>query len=411
MQKRILFLCAPVVAGALGLGATAASCGGSSSSPPAPTTAAQTQFLQATGQCAVNLYASFAQAAAALSSACTTLAGAPTEANREVARAAWATAIDVWQQAEVFQFGPAAPSTAPGGQGLRDELYAWPLSSRCTVEQALVAQTYAAPATFAADLRASVRGLAALEYLLYSDDTANACAPNADINVNQTWAAIVPELPARRAAYASAAAAEVAAKAQALADAWAPEKGHFAGQLATAGAGSATFGSGQLALNAVSDALFYVELEVKDQKLAIPLALSMSRGCAMPVNGICPGTFESPFANRSQRHVRNNLVGFRKLFSGCDDDAGTGLGFDDLLTGTGADGAQLSAVITERLAASFAALDALPEGAMTDASLPAQKASVTQVFGYVSDIVSQMKSQFISVLDLELPKRAEGDND
>jgi uncharacterized protein len=150
MQKRILFLCAPVVAGALGLGATAASCGGSSSSPPAPTTAAQTQFLQATGQCAVNLYASFAQAAAALSSACTTLAGAPTEANREAARAAWATAIDVWQQAEVFQFGPAAPSTAPGGQGLRDELYAWPLSSRCTVEQALVAQTYAAPATFAA---------------------------------------------------------------------------------------------------------------------------------------------------------------------------------------------------------------------------------------------------------------------
>jgi uncharacterized protein len=137
----------------------------------------------------------------------------------------------------------------------------------------------------------------------------------------------------------------------------------------------------------------------------------MTRGCATPVNGICPGTLESPFANRSQRHVRNNLVGFRKLFSGCDDDAGNGLGFDDLLTGSGPAGAQLSAVMTERLTASFAALDALPEGAMTDASLPAQKALVTQVFSYVSDVVSQMKAQFISLLDLELPKRAEGDND
>ncbi|HEU4535231.1 MAG TPA: imelysin family protein [Polyangiaceae bacterium] len=411
MKKRLLFLCGPAALGALALGATAASCGGSSSSSPPPTSAAQTQFLQATSQCAVNLYASFAQAAAALSTATATLAAAPSDANREAARAAWVAAIDLWQQAEVFQFGPAAPSTSPGGQGLRDELYAWPLSSRCTVEQALVAQTYADPAAFAADRRASVRGLAAIEYLLYSDDTANACAANADINVNQTWTAIVPELPARRAAYASAAAAEVAAKAQALADAWAPDKGNFAAQLATAGAGSATFASGQLALNAVSDALFYVEIEVKDQKLAIPLALSMSRGCATPVNGICPGTFESPFANRSQRHVRNNLVGFRKLFAGCDDEAGAGVGFDDLLTGSGPAGAQLAAVMTERLDKSFAALDALPEGAMTDAALPAQKAPVTQVFGFVSDVVSQMKSQFLSLLDLELPKRAEGDND
>jgi hypothetical protein len=48
---------------------------------------------------------------------------------------------------------------------------------------------------------------------------------------------------------------------------------------------------------------------------------------------------------------------------------------------------------------------------MTPAALAAQKGGVTDVWRAVRDVVDQMKSQFLSTLDLEPPKRIEGDND
>ncbi|HEU4412645.1 MAG TPA: imelysin family protein [Polyangiaceae bacterium] len=417
LQRTFVLRSLPVI-GTLALG-VALNCGGGggdgsgqtpSSTPP---TATQAQFLQAAGRCATDLYAQAAEATAALDAAVGAYAADPSVANRDAARRAWEVANDLWQQAEVFQFGPAAPATLPGGRGLREGVYAWPLVSRCAVEQTLVAKGYEAP-SFTATSLANTRGLAALEYLLFSEDTNNACGASASINTAGTWAALAADpaaFSAAKATYARVVAADVAQRVRTLADAWSPAGGNFGAEVANAGAGSATYRSGQDALNAINNALFYVEVWVRDQKLAIPLALSMTRGCAMPVNGICPNTLESPFANRSQRNVRSNLVGFRKLFRGCDDDAGAGVGFDDLLTGTGAEGAELATLMAAQLDASFAAVDALPEGAMTEASIAAQKPAVTNVFTSVGNLVSLMKSQFLSVLDLEPPVVSEGDND
>lgn len=411
MPQRTFFLWGPLIAGSLALGA-AIHCGGSSGQPPqaAPPTATQAQFLQSAGRCANGLYTAFAQSAAALDTAAAAFAADPSAANRDAARRAWEGAIDLWQQVEVFQFGPTAAANLPGGQGLRDDVYAWPLVSRCEIEQTLVKDGYADPSVIAAT-RANARGLYALEYLFFYEGADNACDATSPLNAQGTWAALAAELPARKAAYARVVAGDVTQRAQALATAWAPGGGDFGTQVASAGAGSTVFSSAQEALNAINNALFYVEVEVKDQKLAIPLGLSPTRGCATPVNGICPGTTESPFANRSQRHLRNNLIGFRKLFLGCDDEAGAGIGFDDLLTSAGPDGADLAGQMTTQLNASFTALDALPEGALTDASLAAQKPAVTQVFTNVGNLVSLMKSQFLSVLNLEPPLRSEGDND
>jgi predicted lipoprotein len=417
MQQRNLVLRSVPVAGALALG-VALNCGdggGGSSQTPAstPPTATQAQYLQAAGRCATGVYANAAETAAALEAAATAYAADPSPANRDAARRAWEGAADQWQQAEVFQFGPAAPATLPGGRGLREGVYVWPLVSRCAVEQTLVGKAYEAP-SFTATSLANTRGLAALEYLLFSEDTNNACGPTASINTQGSWSALAGDaaaFSAAKAAYARVVAADVAQRARALSDAWSPASGNFSAEVANAGAGSTTYASGQAALNAINNALFYVEVWLRDQKLAVPLGLSMTRGCATPVDGVCKGTLESPFANRSQRHVRNNLVGFRKLFLGCDDEAGGGVGFDDLLTASGAEGAELATLMKAQLDASFAAVDALPEGAMTEASLAAQKPAVTNVFSSVSNLVSLMKSQFLSVLDLEPPVVSEGDND
>ncbi|MEZ4314514.1 MAG: imelysin family protein [Polyangiaceae bacterium] len=77
----------------------------------------------------------------------------------------------------------------------------------------------------------------------------------------------------------------------------------------------------------MSDGLFYVDTEVKDEKLAKPLQAPRMRAA------LCPEAVESPFARRSRSHVKNNLLGFRRVLAGCEE--GGGLGFDDLLAALG----------------------------------------------------------------------------
>lgn len=341
------------------------------------------------------LAATFAQKAKALAA---NPAGA---AEREAARGAWGEVIDAWQRLEPLQVGPAGPSTLPGGRDLREHIYAWPLFSRCLIDQNTVSEAYLA-ADFEATSLVNVRGLGAAEYLLFHETPDNGCAASASINAGGAWAAIdATTLAARRAAHASVVAGLVAQRATALSTAWAASGENFAAQLAGAGQGGKVYPTEQLALNALSDALFYVEKQAKDAKLGRPLGLV---DCTTPT---CPEALESRFAKRSRRHVRNNLIGLRRVLLGCGE-GGAGVGFDDLLTGVGAE------PVASRLRASFEAallaIDAIGDESLEQA-LANDKDSVQAAHAALRDLTDVMKTDFITVLDLDLPKVVEGDND
>jgi len=379
--------------------AVAAADGCRRSSTPAPSID-RTKYLQAFGECALGTYRSFQGAAAEHAAAVTKLEAEPTEANRAAARAAWEKAIDLWQQAEVMQIGPLSPTTLAGGKGLRDAIYSWPLFNRCFVEQNLVAKVHEDPA-FATTALVSVKSLAANDYLLFHEGTENVCAATSTINTDGSWAALtVEQLSARRIAYAKVVSIDVSNQAQALVDAWDPAKGNFLAALATAGSGSKVYPSQALATNAVSDAIFYLDTEVKDAKLAIPLALTVC-------TAVCPERLESQWAKRSKEHVRSNLIGFRKLLTGCGNDF-SGLGFDDLLTamGAGTVGKQMDADTV----AAIAAIDAVPFKTF-DEALVKDPASVRRVYDAIKRITDALKTEFVGVLTLELPKRVAGDAD
>lgn len=356
--------------------------------------------LAAAGTCGAALYRDFHSAAKELDTAAQSAAATPSEENENAVRAAWSKAIDLWQQAEVIRVGPAAPASVPGGQGLRDFVYSWPLVSRCLVEQTLVAKTYESP-TFMKTALINVRGLAAAEYLLFYEGTDNACSANATINTMGTWAALTPaELSNRKAAYAVVVAKDVTEKAAALAQAWSPDGGNYAGALANPGSGGSSFSSEQLALNALSDGLFYIEREVKDLKLGRPLGLV---DCA---SASCPEAVESLYAKRSRTHVRNNLQGFRRIFEGCDE--AEQVGFDDLLVSVGA--GDLAGRMTSDLAAAIAAADALGTDDL-GLALQTERPAVEALHAAIKKITDAMKTEFVTVLDLDLPKIVEGDND
>jgi predicted lipoprotein len=374
-----------------GLGGSTGAGGGS------PTT--RRMVLDTMQTCGHALYAEVADSAARLEERTATFRSSPTEENRTAARDAWKETVGLWQQAEVLRMGPASPATNPGGQGVRDLIYSWPLVSRCLVEQTLVSEGFA-DADFKTDALINVRGLVAIEYNLFFEPAENACGPASGINTSGAWAAIAgAELDGRKRAYAAILAEDVRDRAAFLRDAWA-DGGSYAELVAGIGDAGSPFTSEQKALNALSDGIFYVEREVKDLKIGRPLGLYEC------TESSCPNTVESQYARVARDHVKNNLLGFERFFSGCDE--APEHGFAGLLRTVGAK--DVADDMESALAAALAAADAMPNGDFVVA-LSEERASLEALHAAVKKLTDLLKTDFVSVLDLELPNIVEGDND
>ena len=368
--------------------------------PVKPPDTSRAALLSAAGACVLTTSREFLATAVTLEEATAAFAAGPATGTRDTARTAYHRAMDSWQQLEVMQVGPAAPRSQPGGAEVRDNVYSWPLVNRCAIEEQLVSRGYAAEGF--SNALVTRRGLFALEYLLFYEGADTACPPSSPVVSGGTWAALsADERAARKRAYAVVVAADVRRRALQLVEAWEADKGGYVRTLETAGTGSTVYPTVQRGMNALSDALFYVEREVKDLKLARPLGL---RDCS---SDACPELLESAFAGRSKANVRANLVGFRRLFEGC----GTnfeGAGFDDVLVASGAE--PLAVKVRERAVAAQAALEAIGEPDLLEA-LYQDKASVRGFYDALKGMTDVLKTEWVSVLDLELPQTIEGDND
>ena len=332
-------------------------------------------FLGAAGQCSLSAATDFRSKVDAL-------VAAPSKDN-------WKAAMASWQRIEPMQYGPTDSSSAPGGQDLRDQLYSWPLPSRCAIEEVLVNKRYE---TGVGSLLVNRRGLGALEYLLFKETDDFIC-------MSTEWNALQPaERAQRRQAYAAAVLADVKVHADALVAAW---EGGFIETMRTAGRGNPTYMTTASAMNRVSDAIFYLEYEVKDVKLAPAIGL---RDCAAPP---CLEALESQYANHNTQNLRQNLIGFRMLFQGCEANY-AGPGFDDLLAGVRAD--DLAGRMLERLQLAQSKLEAIEEADLREA-LVADPQSVRDFYDALKGVTDLIKTEFVTALDLELPMGLEGDVD
>jgi uncharacterized protein len=384
-------------AGGAGTAGSAASAGGggTGATPTAPFSKAA--LLGAIADCAMDRYREFHELAVMLDHK----SHGPGLAMVDFAalRDAWLVVMANWEEVELFRFGPMARATDPGGRDIRDQIYGWPLVNRCGIEERLVSRGYDAP-DFGTSL-INVRGLAAFEYVAFYEGSDNGCSDFSTINAHGTWAALGSHAIAqRKLEYAAAVSQDIVAHAGALVSAWGPIGGNFRTELVGAGTVSATFSSEQKALNAVSDALFYIELEAKDWKLGRPLGLG---DCGTPR---CPEALESLYAQQSTAHLRHNLVGFRKLFQGCESGYG-GFGFDDWLRAVGA--SDLADRMLDALTRAEDAVKALDPP--LEQALATDGAKVMAVYDAFKGLTDLLKADFITTLNLELPKPTQGDND
>jgi predicted lipoprotein len=387
-----------VVAAAL---MTFAACGGGSDKPAdaLPDSFDRTALLT---HIATNVYlplhadfeAKAALVAPRIAAYCDALDAGTVGDTQTAARTAWADAIDSWERIDAVLVGPAAMDN----KALRDRIYAWPLLSPCGLDRD-TASRWADPASYSITTKlANVRSLLSVEYLLYTTETMHGCA-----TTPTGWDALGADLPRARCRLAEVIAADVHAAAAQLHMAWRPDGGDYAGVLARAGRGS-SIRTAHEGVNQISDGFFYADRLVKDMKLGEPAGIT-ANVCGT-VQTPCDREVELRYADRATFAIRANLDGLRRVFTGSGG-ATEGPGFDDFLSALG------STDVADRMTASIdtaiANAKAIPDsflGALTS-SYPAIVTTHTSV----KVITDDLKSQFLTVLALEIPDDVAADND
>ncbi len=383
---------------------TLVACTSNSTTPPPAATYDRLALLSGVAKTVVSELEGFvtktetlAQATAALS-AVREAVGTDAEA-LAAAQEAWREAMGAWQRLEVVALGPAGLATDfTAGEGLRDEIYSWPVVSPCRVDQETAERAYEAEGYPAHEL-VNVYGLDALEYLLFRADPGHGCPPQS--TATQGWTALgEAEVLRRRAAYAAKIANALSVTAVKLRDAWTAPNGGFASKLSQAGSAGSGFASSQEAMNQLYAAMFYADQAIKDAKLGDPAGITPR--CAKEV---CPEFLESPWAGVAKENLVANLQMLRRVLMGADD--GTAPGFDDALVSAGAPA--LAAEIDAASRDAVAAVEAIP-GSMKEA-LTASPASVVAAHAAVKRLTDLLKSQFVTVLNLQVPQEGAADND
>jgi predicted lipoprotein len=299
--------------------------------------------------------------------------------------------MDEWEVLEAVQVGPASADNG----ALRGRVYGWPLLAPCTIDQDVV-KRWTTPSSY--DVNAvldNARSLAALEYLLHYTSAVSSC-PITPAGWDPL-AAVAADLARARCELAAVVAADVRAHAAQLATAWSPSGGNYIATLAAL--------PERDAVNMISDSLFYVDRMVKDMKLGESAGIVIN-SCGT-VEEPCLREMEHRFADRGTQAVRINLRALRSVFTGTASASADGLGFEEYLIAVGAP--DVAARMTANLDAAVAAADALSDS--YTAALTTDRAGVVATHAAIKLVTNDMKSQFLTVLGLDIPDDIAADND
>lgn len=350
---------------------------------------------------------SFAVEAASLESAiggyCAALGTGNEATMRDATRTAWSDAMAVWQQVEVMQVGPLIDNTGT----LKDEIYFWstdkPETRACGYDQEVVrAETEGYVIGFRPVSR---RGLASLEYLLFSDNLDHSCSGAVD-QLTDWNARPDSERKLARCNFTELAAARISDKADELETKWTEADGYLH-QVKNPGTGG-RFSSVQRVVNEFSDALFYLEKETNDIKLAEPPGIK-ANNCSFDAGTPCPEAVESWFAAQTKSHITENLLAFQKLFLGEAPGDTDAPGFRDFIAALGE--TTVADTMEADIEASLTAVAAIPGAVQEAVADPVDVDTVTNAYNVAKNLTRQLKNQFVAILGLTIPDTAAGDND
>lgn len=315
------------------------------------------------------------------------------------AQNSWQASMSAWQQLEVMQIGPLLNNDAQ----LRNEVYSWPVTNQCAVDQDVGFNEIGTVAGNEYDIskRTSTRrGLDAQEYLLFNSDLNHACAN--DSQAPQNWNQR-PEIERQiaRCEYSIEVANDLMSSANELSGAWSDGGQNSYAEVLKNAATNGQFDSIDTAINKVTDALFYVDKITKDAKLGAPVGL-INNSCG---TATCVDDIESRLSAHSLQNIRANMVAMQLIFKGGTSD--TDVGFDDYLVAV--DATDLAVTMATDIQAMIDAIDAF-EGDF-EAAVVNEPAKVQALYQDIKKVTDNLKSAFITFLSLQLPASSAGDAD
>jgi len=315
-------------------------------------------------------------------------------------RAAWLSTMRVWQHLEMLQLGPASVTGARiGGADLRDHIYSFPITNACRVEQEWIGRKYIDDG-WGDQASYQVKGLDALEHLLFKEGVECLCPDQARIVRDNSWANFVMDstiFERTRWTYSQAIVADIEKRAEELSAAW---QGDFGDAFERA---ESPFSAERDAVNQLFAAIFYMDQLVKDRKLGGPTGIHLS--C---LEEVCPEMIEHQSSGFGRAALIANLEGFIAVLRGTiQADSTDSFGLNALLQQEGASelGAQLeqlSRQVIDQLEASELSLNE---------ELETSPGVLRNIHMTVREITELLKTQVVTTLNLSVPQEGAGDND
>lgn len=313
--------------------------------------------------------------------------------------------INAVEATEMHALGPAMAN----GAQLRNKIssyHAGPVSNCGIDEIAILSEN----AGFDLSERpANQRGMGALDYLLFNKNLLHSCPPQASTTADWNGLSESARFEARCAA-AKLLSADLANAASSLHDAWHPDEGGFIADFTE----EATVGQN---FQSLTDAMFFLEEGAKDAKLGNPLGIVAA--CSSTT---CPNMIQFPHSRLSLAAVDANVVSFQALFDVNDD-----TGFDAIIAERGFDEVSQRFIENTQVARSYmetidtdltGQVDLVESGSETNCMNAAANPDVASealpactLYGLIKRVVDDMKIDFVTILNVNLPGGTRADND
>ena len=203
---------------------------------------------------------------------------------------------------------------------------------------------------------------------------------------------------------------DLASAAIALVSAWHPDEDDFASEFSE----EATVGQN---LQLLTDAMFFLEEGAKDAKLGNPLGIVAA--CSSTT---CPNMIEFPHSKLSLAAISANLESFQRLF-----EVNNQTGFDVVISDRGFDDVSQRFIDnTNEVTAYLGTLETdlsfqvglVEAGGSADCinaaanpSVPSESLPTCTLYGLIKRVVDDMKIDFVTILNVNLPGGTRADND
>lgn len=363
----------------------------------------QTDLFRNLGDGIARQAAAFASSTFKLGQAIESFCTDPMQQDKFPVRMAWKEAMLVWEHMEVLQVGPIAANE----KLLKASIYGWPrLANTCSIdEEALKANKNT---NYQLPLNTNRKGLQGIEYLLYEETLLSSCAQG-KASKKEWDAMLLSDRAKARCSYLKPLALELQASASTVSQVWGSAGDNFLTRVIGNPAAE------KAALQSLYDNLFYLDIEVKNIKLATPAGHDPKFCPNSPAP--CPGTDEFPLSQISSEAIQANISALTDLIYGFEDaNQKRPGGFAALVRELGDEQlATRSEALTRQLMGYFAvqndSLATLIAKQNQENCDQSQISLLCQLRKNIKQISSDFKYEYSRLLSLTIPAGPQGDND